>query len=175
MHWLHQHPHLTLVFALALTLLGINAGQSGLDDGHARFSMPRDPLFVKECGSCHTAYAPGLLTAGEWQRVMADLQDHYGDDASLDEPARLGILRWLVDGAADGPEATRLMHRIAEARVSSKGLPRITEAPLFRYKHDEVSGNVWQRAAIARKSNCSACHLRANAGRYGADEVKIPR
>ena len=171
---LRWHPRLSLMLALALTLVGIGAGTDG-GDGHARFAMPRDPMFVKECGSCHTAYAPGLLTAAEWQRVMGDLQNHYGDDASLGEPARLGILRWVVDGAADGLEATRLMRRIAEAAKHSKTMPRITESGLFRYQHDEIPAYVWQRQSIWRKSNCGACHIRANAGFYDESEIKVPR
>lgn len=173
--WLRLHPYLTLAVALALTLLGINAGLTDADDGHARFAMPRDPVFVKECGSCHTAYAPGMLTVAEWKRVMTGLQNHYGDDASLDEPVRMGILRWLIDGAADGPEATRMMRRIAEAYRASHDLPRITGSRLFRYKHDAIPDAVWRRKSIARKSNCGACHIRDNAGRYDADEVKVPR
>lgn len=175
MQWLRLHPYIMLLTALVLTLAGISAGQAGFDDSHARFAMPQDPLFVKECGGCHTAYAPGLLTAGEWRQVMDDLQNHYGDDASLDGPTRLAILRWLEEGAADAPGTTRLMRRITETTAKSKDLPRITASRLFRYEHDEMPGYVWTRKAIGRKSNCGACHIRANAGRYDEDEVKIPR
>ncbi len=175
MNWLHRHPYFTLVTAWVLTWVGINIGQAGFDESHAHFAMPRDSLFVEECGRCHTAYAPGLLTATEWKRVMDDLQNHYGDDASLDGPSRLAILRWLEEGAADGPEATRLMRRIAETTVIGKDLPRMTASRLFRHEHDEIPGHVWTRKSIARKSHCGACHIRANTGHYDEDEVKIPR
>ena len=38
-----------------------------------------------ECGGCHFAYQPGLLPGEDWERIMTSLDEHYGDDASLDE------------------------------------------------------------------------------------------
>ncbi len=175
MEWLRGRPYLTLWIALALTLLGITVSQIDSGEGPAHFDMPPDPSFVKACGRCHTPFAPGLLTVGEWNRVMDTLQDHYGDDASLDGPSRLGILRWLEEGAADGPEATRLMQRIAETQVKTQDLPRITTSRLFRYQHQEIPAHVWTRKSIGRMSHCGACHIRAETGRYDRDEVKIPR
>ena len=50
----------------------------------------------KECGACHMAYQPQFLPANSWRRILADLGNHFGEDASLDDAVRqetLGLLR----------------------------------------------------------------------------------
>src|SRR5512140_3229821 len=37
-----------------------------------------------ECGSCHVAYPPALLSATQWRAQMASLDRHYGTNASID-------------------------------------------------------------------------------------------
>ena len=43
-----------------------------------------DPRWRAECGSCHAAFPPALLTAPAWRQVMGALDRHYGADASVD-------------------------------------------------------------------------------------------
>lgn len=158
----------------AVTLAGAWIGR-GQADSEVVFPMPPGPMYVKECGGCHTAYAPGLLPARSWQKMMNELDNHFGEDASLDEPERLAILRWLTDYAADAQNATMLMRRIAASIPRGAQPQRITETPLFRHQHDEVPAHIWKRAKIGSKANCGACHTRANEGRYPEREVRIPR
>lgn len=137
--------------------------------------MPRDGLYVKECGGCHTAYAPGLLPARSWQKIMGNLEDHFGDDASLEEPSKLAILRGLVEGGADNAQPSDLMRRVNRAIAPSVTPLRITETPFFRHMHDEVSASVWKRKSIGSKANCGACHAYANQGRYDEREIRVPK
>ncbi len=162
------------VLAAAVVSASFWIGQ-GQADNEVVFPMPPGPLYVKECGSCHTAYAPGLLPARSWQKMMDELDNHFGEDASLDEPERLAILRWLTDYAADSPNANMLMRRIASSIPRGAQPQRITETPLFKHQHDEVPAHFWKRPKIGSKANCGACHPRANEGRYPEREVRIPR
>ena len=34
--------------------------------------------YQAECGSCHMAYQPALLSAHDWRRTLAGLKDHFG-------------------------------------------------------------------------------------------------
>lgn len=163
---------LLLIAVVVLVGAWIAQGQA---DNEVVFPMPPGPLYVKECGSCHTAYAPGLLPARSWQKLMHELDNHFGEDASLEEPERLAILRWLTDYAADGPNANMLMRRIANSIPRGAAPQRITETPLFKHQHDEVPAHIWKRAKIGSPANCGACHPRANEGRYPEREVRIPR
>ena len=51
-----------------------------------------DPRWRAECGGCHAAFPPALLTAPAWRQVMGALDRHYGTDASLDAAANVSGL-----------------------------------------------------------------------------------
>ncbi|HNG39593.1 MAG TPA: cytochrome C, partial [Accumulibacter sp.] len=51
-----------------------------------------DALVKEECGSCHLAFPPSMLPSSSWQRLMAGLKNHFGDDASVD-PATANRIR----------------------------------------------------------------------------------
>lgn len=161
-----------LVLGVVMAAFWIGNGQA---DGEVSFPMPPGKLYLDECGSCHTAYAPGLLPARSWQKMMNELEDHFGEDASLAEPQKLAILRWLTDYAADSRNATVLMRRIAASIPAGAAPQRITETPLFKYQHDEVPKHIWKRTKVGSPANCGACHTHANEGRYPEREVRIPK
>lgn len=141
----------------------------------ARFPMPAGKTYVAECGACHTAFAPGLLPVRSWRRMMAELEDHFGEDASLEEPQYFAILKELETLAADGSYADMRMHRISDAISQNSEPQRITETPFFRHMHDEVPEAVWKQKRVAARSNCVACHVNANQGRFAEQEIRIPQ
>ncbi len=109
-------------------------------------------LAQKECGSCHMAYQPQLLPAEAWTRLFDGLADHFGNDASLEEPVRQEILAYYVAHAGRPTgEAASL---------------RITEAPWWVREHREVRAATWARPEIKFKGNCVACHRQAEQGNY---------
>jgi hypothetical protein len=139
-----------------------------------RFPMPTNKVYVQECGSCHTAFAPGTLPARSWRLMMANLSDHFGEDASMEEPYEFAILKELETFASDGNHADMRMQRIS-ASISSNAAPQeFSKLPYFVKLHDELAPNVWQRKKVGVASNCIACHSRANEGRYDELEVRIP-
>lgn len=163
---------LTLFLAVGVTAFAI--GRAPADDD-AIFPMPAGKIFVNECGSCHTAFAPGLLPARSWRKMMAELAEHFGEDASLDEPVRLALLKELETLAADGPQANMRMRRINAAIPAGAAPQRISDTGYFKYMHDEVPKYVWKRKQIGTPGNCIACHTRSNEGRYGEREIRIPQ
>lgn len=160
-----------LILSLGLAVFWVAAGEA---DDNALMPMPRDKLFVEECGACHTAYAPGFLPTRSWLRMMNELGSHFGDDASLDEPHKLAIQRFLTDFAADSQDGTLLMRRIASSIPPQATPQRITETWFFGYMHDEVPASFWKRSKVGTKTNCIACHPRANEGGYAEREIRIP-
>jgi cytochrome c553 len=144
-------------------------------DDEAIFPMPAGKTYVNECGSCHTAYAPGLLPARSWRKMMDGLSKHFGEDASLAEPDQLEILMNLELLASDGSQANMRMRRINGA-IAAGALPqRVSETGYFKFMHDEVPAYMWKRKKVGSLANCVACHTRANEGRYGEREVRIPQ
>jgi cytochrome c553 len=163
---------LTLVLSVAAATALISNAPA---DDEAIFPMPTGKTYVNECGSCHTAYAPGLLPARSWRKMMGELGNHFGEDASLEEPQRLEILKNLELLAADGSQANMRMRRINGAIAPGMAPQRVSETGYFKYMHDEVPAYIWKRKKIGSLANCIACHTRANDGRYGEREVRIPK
>ncbi len=163
---------LTLILAVGGTTLLI--AQAPAND-EAVFPMPTGKTYLNECGSCHTAYAPGLLPARSWRKMMGELGNHFGEDASLEEPQQLEIMKALENLAADSAQASMRMRRINSAIPTNAAPQRITETGYFKYMHDEVRPSIWKRKKIGTLANCIACHSRANEGRYGEREIRIPQ
>ena len=150
----------------ALWLLsGLTASAAHAD----RLPIPADapPAFVAECGSCHLPFPPALLAAGDWQRIMANLGKHYGDNATLDDQARQAITDFLIRNAGSG-------YRTEGANSASDGLPRLTATRWFRHKHDEVPNAVWKDKRVGSAANCGACHTRAETGSYRERDIRMP-
>lgn len=130
-----------------------------------RMPLPADtPASYKaECGSCHMAYQPGLLSAGDWQRIMAGLDEHFGTDATVDAPARQEIGRFLESHAGNA------------GKLGKAGEPpRISQTARFIRKHREVPAKYWKDPRVKSAANCEACHKGAAAGRYSEHDIAIP-
>lgn len=163
------------LLSLALTLGGtILLIANAPADDEALFPMPSGKTYINECGSCHTAYAPGFLPARSWRKMMGELAAHFGEDASLPEPQLLEITKALEMQAADSAQATMRMRRI-NAAIAVNAVPqRISETGYFKFMHDEVRPSIWQRKKIGTLANCLACHPGANEGRYAERDIRIP-
>ncbi|MCU0812108.1 MAG: diheme cytochrome c [Thiobacillaceae bacterium] len=162
---------------LLATLIGSSfwLGYSWGSGSDAYFPPVSDRLTAEECGACHMAYPAGLLPARSWQRMMRELEDHFGEDASLPPADAAAITRYLVENAADNPRASHLIRRIASGIPANASPQRFTETRHFGFLHDEVPARVWNRAKIASKANCVACHTRAESGSFIEREIKIPK
>lgn len=155
--------------ALAIGMIVVTASALLLDRARAGgdhyFSPVSDPVVKEECGSCHFAFAPSMLPARSWKRMMSDLGNHFGDDASVDKATASRITGYLVANAADtngGRNSTKLM----------RGLPadaaplRITELPKWKSEHREVADWEWKQKDVGTRANCVACHVDAERGYY---------
>lgn len=158
-----------LAGACAMVAVVAMASESGNRYGGENRGKPlaaaqANAKWQQECGSCHIAYAPGLLGAASWQKVMAGLEKHFGADASLD--------------AASAREITDYLVRHASNRwTANTAPPRITSTGWFKAKHSsrEIDPNAWNRPSIKSASNCGACHPGAERGNFNEHDIRIPR
>ena len=134
--------------------------------GGGRFFQPvTDATTREECGSCHLAFAPSMLPASSWQKMMGDLKNHFGSDASIDAATAEKITRYLTENAADSG-GQRYGSKLMRG-VSMQNAPlRITELPRWIRIHDEVSAKEWKSKKVGSKANCVACHADAERGYY---------
>jgi hypothetical protein len=112
---------------------GMNGGASG--GGNL---LATDPTVVKECSECHMPYSPRLLPSSSWRKMMGNLENHFGEDASLNNATRARIEKHLVSNSGRGGD----------------GPLRISQLRWFRREH---KGDVTKHKAKSW-SNCTACH-----------------
>lgn len=144
---------------LAAGLLVSSCTMANADD--VNFSVPQNAKWKEECGSCHIAYPPQLLTGKEWQQMMGSLDKHFGANATLDAADNQDILKFLQRYAGSGD------------RHSASSL-RISETSWFKREHREVSNSTWSDPAVKSRANCSACHVNAERGDWSEDSVRMP-
>jgi hypothetical protein len=146
-----------LAFCVAL-LASANASAD------SRRTVVTHPAYQEECGSCHIAYPPRFLAAPDWRRLMQELGQHFGADASLSPELAREIGVFLEANA--GREGRTAMPREA---------PRITGTAWFRHEHDEVAPGTFRGPAVKSAANCGACHARAGEGSFREREIRVPR
>ncbi len=146
-----------------LALLAATLPWHAQADGDRNPRTPLLPAYVQECGACHAPYAPALLPAASWQRLMGGLRQHFGTDASLGASEQQTLSQWLQQNA--GGKRGR----------EEPPQDRITRAAWFTREHREVAPAVWTRAAVKSRANCGACHGQAAQGRYSEHDVRIPQ
>lgn len=115
----------------------------------------------KECSACHIAYPAHFMNAAAWKKLMGRLDNHFGDNASVDAATAKTIEHYLVRHAGRG------------YRHSSKTL-RISNTPWFTREHRELPRKAWTSAAVKSPSNCTACHIHAAQGNWSERGVRLP-
>ena len=133
--------------------------------------LPPNQAMLTECGDCHHPFHPSLLPRASWARLMASLNDHFGEDASLPAAKRDEIAAYLERYAAEAwdTEAARRFAHIAPADPL-----RITATPYWRRKHARIDPAVFAAKPVMAHSNCIACHSDADSGRFDDQAIAIP-
>jgi len=126
-----------------------------------------EALTKEECSACHLAYQAYFLPKRSWQAIMADLPNHFGEDASLPDADRAEIEAYLMAGAADRQgRKPKWLQRLPAGAVPL----RISELSWFTHEHgNRVKSRVAKDPAIGSISNCAACHKGAERGLYDDD------
>jgi len=98
-------------------------------------------LTIDECGACHMPFPPRFLPKSSWKRIMADLENHFGGDASLDPDTRDRIAAFYDRyGAERGDNVLRIIDTWWWQRIHRDNIPE----------------RVWVH--LDSPANCLACH-----------------
>jgi hypothetical protein len=146
-------------------------------DSMMGFLAVRDPVYVKECGTCHFAYSPGLLPARSWILHMDRMATgkHFGESLQLPSATRAQIQDYLTRNAAD-------VSPYEGSKTFMEGVPasqtpyRLSSVRLFREMHTVIHEVISTKNKVKVRSitNCNACHRKADEGSFGNDELYIP-
>ncbi|MBT3926064.1 MAG: cytochrome C [Rhodospirillaceae bacterium] len=132
-----------------------------------RYTPIQDSVVAEECGACHMAFQPQMLPEKSWQKIIGDLSNHFGEDASLDPETVTRIEKYHRDNAAD---SGWLSGKFMRGLNKTSAPLRITATPYWVREHnEEVPERAWRDPKVKSKANCTACHRRANQGDYDDD------
>lgn len=163
-----------LVFSLyGMSQTMASGGHDDDDDDYFRTSskIEQSPHYLEECGSCHMAYPAQLLPPQSWQKMMSQLEDHFGENAELDTESRQAIESYLVEASKSKNGSYRKLLR----NLGTRAPLRITELPYFMHEHDEIPSRlITSNDKVGSLSQCNACHKRAEQGDFDEDNIFIP-
>ncbi len=136
---------------------------------------PVDNAFYKaECASCHFAYQPGLLPQRSWKKLMANLEDHFETDASLDTNDTKILLNYLLKNAADVSTGYKRSRKISRSIAKDNTPVAVSDTPYFKKEHREIAKRLIEQKEVKSIANCTACHTTAEKGLYGERYIDIP-
>ena len=143
----------------------LNARQS------PKFTTQTEPyaLYKKECGSCHIAYAPYLLPKKAWANLMDGLENHFGDDASLEETDFEGIASFLNAHSSEAYESF-FKANLADENESEIA---ISKYKFYEKAHETLPQGLFKAPNIKSKANCNACHEDGEQGFFGKSGIKF--
>lgn len=147
-------------------------------DGYSSKRMDVAPvnntLYVQECGACHFAYQPGLLPENAWNKMMKELNNHFGVDASLLSEDFQTISAYLQQNSAEKNMQYKRSRKIVQSLPKNSTAKSISTTPYMIRKHDEIRPSLITQPEVKGLFNCKACHTTAQKGIYSERDINIP-
>ena len=92
-------------------------------------------LYIKECGSCHFPYQPGLLPANSWKKIMVNLDKHFETDATLAPEDFVTLSKYLNDNSAEKNLNYKRSNKIVSSIGNGQIPDSISTTPYMVKKH----------------------------------------
>ncbi len=129
-----------------------------------------NPSFVKECGSCHTLYPPSLLPTKSWEKIMQNLDNHFGDDATIDENLNQSILSYLVKNSAENSTTEASLKFLNS--IKNEDIIAMSQTSFWKKTHKDIPKDVFENPKIKNPSNCKVCHIDIEKGFIENENIK---
>ena len=156
----------------SLGLILLFGGWGILSYAQAPLDVPyrSDDVYTNECGACHLDYTPGLAPQATWNKILAGLEDHFGEDATVDEATLTHLHTYLAAEALRPGKPTEISKML-------RNLPadpplRITEFPAFVDAHAQVAEQLEMSTfPEGFLSPCKDCHRDADLGYFDKQDL----
>lgn len=174
---------LSIVGGWALLSITIEARRDFVIGGHPKvldeFGMavdfvPNDTWKAECAESCHGPLHPTLLPSESWKMIITGLDDHFGEDASIDAEAEEDIRAFLMKNSAEH-STTEASQKILWSLVEGEVPLRVTETRYWKNKHSKIKADVFSRKGVVSRVNCGGCHRDAAVGRFEDRNIDIPK
>ena len=101
---------------------------------------------------------------------MGDLENHFGDDASLDKKDEKNILDFLVQYSAE-KSTKKASFKILKS-IGNKDIIAMTQTTYWKKRHEDIPKSVFLNKEVKSKANCKACHSDVEKGLIENDKIK---
>ena len=102
---------------------------------------------------------------------MSDLENHFGDDASIDKATNHSILAFLKQNSAENSTHQAALG-ILKSLKDDNGTIAITKTPFWKKRHEKVSKDLFVSKEVKSRANCKACHADIQNGLIENDLIK---
>ncbi len=152
-----------LALAICLSCSAAVAGELRYDVGSTD-----NPVYDKECGSCHFPYQAGWLPERSWRKLMSSLNSHFGENAEINPAARENVMKYLTSNAAD--RATNARSREIMAVIKPDETPvSLTKVLYVGGIHGGFLDRSFEGKPEAKTlAQCTLCHQKAQRGWFSA-------
>ena len=128
-------------------------------------------VFVEECASCHIIYPPHLLPKNAWNKIMDNLEEHFGDDASIDKDSNKIIREYLLKNSAQNSKK-QVSINVLNTYIEEIA---ISENKYWKDVHKNLEKSLFKSKKVKTKSNCKACHTNFENGIIENRDIDIPK
>ena len=167
-----------LIMTLSIITVMLNASADGDEDGifkrwfeskNSGISSVKFEQYNELCGSCHFPYQAGLMPGISWEKMMNNLDDHFGQPVKMTDVEIRSMRRYLLNNSA-GHVNDEISNQILKSLKYNPVPLRITKTLFFIDKHNQ------DHKKLNRKNmgQCDSCHQDARHGSYDKDKVNIP-
>ena len=132
--------------------------------------------YATDCGDCHKAYPPFILPRRSWERIMDNLEDHFGEkitDQNISVSAQNSIREYLYAHSAE--HSSREIAVKVLASVGDRNPTSLSKVPYWREVHARIDPSIFARKSVKDRSNCAACHKDFEYGVIDDINIAIPR
>ena len=159
-----------ILFTILLNSLFADSYSSGRTD----VAPVNNQLYIKECGSCHFPYQPGLLPSNSWKKMMVNLDKHFETDATLAPEDFVTLSKYLNDNSAEKNMQYKRSNRIVSSLLPGQVADSISTTPYMIKKHKDIRKDLITQPDVKGLFNCMACHTTADKGIYSERAINIP-
>ncbi|AXH16293.1 cytochrome C [Malaciobacter mytili] len=101
---------------------------------------------------------------------MNDLENHFGDDASIDLNTNNIILEFLEKNSAE--TSTKEASVMILDSLKNKDIIAITNTIYWKEKHKNIKKEIFLNSLVKSKANCKACHSDIEKGLIEDENIK---
>lgn len=101
---------------------------------------------------------------------MGDLENHFGDDASLDEDVNKNILTFLLKNSAETSTMQASWNFLNS--IGDKDIIALSKTTYWERKHKKIPKEVFKNEKVKSVANCKACHSDIEKGLIEDENIK---